>query len=323
MVRDVKNSVSIVLPIKNGLLYLPALENYFELNLLPSDQLIVINDGSDDGSENFLNGWKRRSQNVNLINTKGIGLVACLNLGVQESAHEWIARFDVDDLYVKNRIEYQYSAITPKAVAIFADYRFIDFNGKNYGRITSPLLPAPTALSLINNLRTAHPCAFYKKTAVIESGGYREEDFLAEDLSLWLRMSRIGEIISVPNLLLNYRITGSSTTSVNRQKAISQKNKILKSILLEKSLFFDCIEDIRSIFEHYEKFDESESRKLLLVNDLIAFQNFLKLKNDALFDIMLIALRHLGRPSTISELFRLYFEKSQRDKLRIENVLKI
>ena len=323
MVRDVKNSVSIVLPIKNGLLYLPALENYFELNLLPSDQLIVINDGSDDGSENFLNGWKRRSQNVNLINTKGIGLVACLNLGVQESAHEWIARFDVDDLYVKNRIEYQYSAITPKAVAIFADYRFIDFNGKNYGRITSPLLPAPTALSLINNLRTAHPCAFYKKTAVIESGGYREEDFLAEDLSLWLRMSRIGEIISVPNLLLNYRITGSSTTSVNRQKAISQKNKILKSILLEKSLFFDCIEDIRSIFEHYEKFDESESRKLLLVNDLIAFQNFLKLKNDALIEIMLITIRHLGRPSTISELFRLYFEKSQRGKLRRENVLNI
>jgi glycosyltransferase involved in cell wall biosynthesis len=323
MIRNTRNSVSIVLPVKNGLSYLPTLENYFELNLLPTDQLILINDGSDDGSENFLNGWKKRSQNVNLINTKGIGLVACLNLGVQESVHEWIARFDVDDLYSNNRIEYQYSAITPEAVAIFADYRFIDFNGKNYGRITSPLLPVPTALSLINNLRTAHPCAFYKKTAVIESGGYRQEDFLAEDLSLWLRMSRNGKIISVPNLLLNYRITESSTTSVNRNKAISQKNTILKSILLEKSLFYECVGDIRFIFEHYEKFEESESRKLLLVNDLIAFQNILKLKKDALFDIMLITLKHLGRPSTISELARLYFEKSQRSKLRIENVLKI
>lgn len=323
MMRDVKNSVSIVLPIKNGLSYLPALENYFELNLLPTDQLILINDGSDDGSENFLTGWKRRSQNVNLIKTKGVGLVACLNLGVQESVHEWIARFDVDDLYSNNRIEHQYSAITPKAVAIFADYRFIDSNGKNYGRITSPLLPVPTALSLINNLRTAHPCAFYKKTAVIESGGYREEDFLAEDLSLWLRMSRIGEIITVPNLLLNYRISESSTTSVNRNKAISQKNTILKSILLEKSLFDKCLEDIQSIFEHYEKFEESESRKLLLVNDLIAFQGSLKLKKDAILDIMLIALKHMGRPSTISELFRLYFEKSQRGKLRRANVLKI
>ena len=323
MIRDARNSVSIVLPIKNGFSYLPALENYFELNLLPTDQLILINDGSDDGSENFLTGWKKRSQNINLINTKGIGLVACLNLGVQESVHEWIARFDVDDLYAKNRIEHQYSAITPKAVAIFADYRFIDFNGKNYGRITSPLLPVPTALSLINNLRTAHPCAFYKKTAVIESGGYREEDFLAEDLSLWLRMSRIGEVISVPNLLLNYRITDSSTTSINRDKAVSQKNAVLKSILLEKSLFYNCVEHIRSIFEHYEKFEESESRKLLLVNDLIAFQNILKLKNDALIEIMLITIRHLGRPSTISELFRLYFEKSQRGKLRRENVLNI
>ena len=323
MIRDARNSVSIVLPIKNGFSYLPALENYFELNLLPTDQLILINDGSDDGSENFLTGWKKRSQNINLINTKGIGLVACLNLGVQESVHEWIARFDVDDLYAKNRIEHQYSAITPKAVAIFADYRFIDSNGKNYGRITSPLLPVPTALSLINNLRTAHPCAFYKKTAVIESGGYREEDFLAEDLSLWLRMSRIGEVISVPNLLLNYRITDSSTTSINRDKAVSQKNAVLKSILLEKSLFYNCVEHIRSIFEHYEKFEESESRKLLLVNDLIAFQNILKLKNDALIEIMLITIRHLGRPSTISELFRLYFEKSQRGKLRRENVLNI
>jgi len=323
MIRDPRNSVSIVLPIKNGLSYLPALENYFEINLLPKDQLILINDGSEDGSENFLTGWKKRSQNVNLINTKGIGLVACLNLGVKESVYEWIARFDVDDLYSNNRIQYQYSAITSKSVAIFADYRFIDFNGKNYGRITSPLLPVPTALSLVNNLRTAHPCAFYKKTAVIESGGYREEDFLAEDLSLWLRMSRIGEIISVPNLLLNYRISESSATSVNRNKAISQKNTILKSILLEKSLFYKCKEDIRSIFEHYEKFEESESRKLLLLNDLIAFQSLLKLKKDALFDILFLTLGHLSRPSTISELFRLYFEKSQRGKLRRENVLKI
>ena len=322
MTRIARDSVSIVLPIKNGLPYLPALEHYFELNLLSTDQLILINDGSDDGSENFLTGWTKRSQNVNVINTKGIGLVPCLNLGVQESVHEWIARFDVDDLYAKNRIEYQYSVITPKTVAIFADYRFIDFNGKNYGRITSPLLPVPTALSLVNNLRTAHPCAFYKKIAVIESGGYREEDFLAEDLSLWLRMSRIGEIISVPNLLLDYRITSSSTTSVNRDKAISQKNKVLKSISLEKSLFYNCIEDIRSIFEHYEKFEESESRKLLLVNDLITFQNIQKLKNDTLFDIMSIMIKHLGRPSIISELFQLYSEKSQRGKLRRENVLK-
>ena len=322
MIKNSRNSVSIVLPIKNGLSYLPTLEHYFELNLLPTDQLILINDGSDDGSRNFLAGWKKRSQNVNLLNTKGIGLVPCLNLGIQESVHEWIARFDVDDLYSNNRIEYQYSAITPKSVAIFADYCFVDFNGKNYGRIASPLLPVPTALSLVNNLRTAHPCAFYKKAAVIESGGYREEDFLAEDLSLWLRMSRLGEIISVPKLLLNYRITESSTTSVNRDKAISQKNRILNSILLDRSIFYDCIEDIRFIFEEYDKYEESESRKLLLVNDLLAFQNILKLKKEALLDIILITIRHLARPSTISELLQLYFEKSQRSKLRIENVLK-
>ena len=72
--------ISVLIPIKNGLQYLDQFKNTMTLNLQDSDEIIVVNDGSIDGTSDFLSRWEVSSSNIKIIHTNGIGLVGSLNL---------------------------------------------------------------------------------------------------------------------------------------------------------------------------------------------------------------------------------------------------
>jgi len=311
-----RDPISILLPVKNGLIYLSKLENYFTSNLTSDDQLIVINDGSTDGSAEYLDNWAKKSTNMSLINTKGVGLITCLNIGIKESHHNWIARYDVDDSYSDERLEHQAQAVNNSTVAVFSDYTFISEYNKNYGKIPSPIYPIPTVISLANNLRTAHPSVLFSKEAVVEVGGYRANDYLAEDLSLWLRLSKIGNLVSVPKNLLNYRITSGSITSQNRNKVILKKVEMLNTYPLDASYFAICLDTIEQIFDQYDQAESSCSRKILLLNDLFAASRIMKKSINSRNKLYAASLKLFSKPETYSQILDIYVEKKRRENLR-------
>jgi len=313
-----RNPISVLLPVKNGLIYLPELEKYFTSNLFSEDQIIIVNDGSTDGSTEYLSNWAKKTTNMSLINTKGEGLIACLNMGIKESHHKWIARFDVDDSYPDQRLDHQSQAASGATVAVFSDYTFVNEDGEYYGKIASPVYPTPTVISLANNLRTAHPSVLFSKEAVVEVGGYRASDYLAEDLSLWLRLSRIGNLVSVPKNLLNYRLTPGSITSQNRNKVIAKRAEILKIFQLNPSHFSSCLDNIDQIFDQYDQVESGCSRKILLLNDLFAASRILGTSLSSRKKIYRSSLKLFSTPQSYSQLMRIYMEKKQRGKLRYQ-----
>ena len=313
-----RNSISVLLPVKNGLIYLPELEKYFTSNLSLEDQIIIVNDGSTDGSTEYLSNWAKKTTNLSLINTKGEGLIACLNIGIKESHHKWIARFDVDDSYPDQRLDHQSQVASGATVAVFSDYTFVNGSGEYYGKIASPVYPIPTIISLANNLRTAHPSVLFNKEAVVEVGGYRAGDYLAEDLSLWLRLSRIGNLVSVPKNLLNYRLTSSSITSQNRNKVIAKRAEILKSLQFSPSHFSTCLDNIEHIFDQYDQVESGCSRKILLLNDLFAASKILGTSINSRNRIYKASIKLFNKPQPYSQLMQIYMEKRRRGKLRYE-----
>ena len=252
--------ISVLIPIKNGSQYLDQFKSTMTSNLRDFDEIIAVNDGSTDSTSDFLDNWEASSSNVKVVQTNGIGLVSSLNLGLKHSSHKWIARFDIDDSYENNRINVQRELIKSDTAAIFSDYDFIDEHGNKYGLLTSPILPSPTAISLINSVRTPHPGVLFNKEAVINVGGYREEDFPAEDLSLWLRLAKVGKITSAPNCLLHYRIRKGSISSSRRAQALQKKYEVLKKISIQEHDFIYCLENLKEIFGIYEKYEKSEQR---------------------------------------------------------------
>ena len=257
-----------VLPVHNGEKFIDTSLQLILRNLNADDELIIIENGSTDGTNKKLQKWVSIDSRINLIFTKTPGLVKALNLGVEESFNNWIARFDIDDNYEPDRLKYQRASLNEKTVAIFTDYDFFSDSYNYLGTIPSALDANAVAVSLISSQRTAHPSVLFSKEAVINAGSYRGMDFPAEDLSLWLRMSRFGDLISIPNTLLHYRLSTESITSKKRNEAKNITKKLLTDIGINQKNIVSLIANFESIIELYKKYNYSRERELLILKDL-------------------------------------------------------
>lgn len=260
--------VTVLLPIKNGASYLPKISINIQKNIKASDEILAIDDHSTDKTLTFLKQWQKENPQVRVLQPKESGLVNALNLGIRESSNCAIARYDVDDKYSLNRLELQRTSIHETTAAIFCDY-LICKNNIKIGVIPSAIKKEMVSLSLVSSQRTPHPGVLFNREAVIEVGGYRKEDFPAEDLSLWLRLSRIGDLISIPEALLYYQLSVGSISKVNK-KLIKEKTKLLrKNIGINLDDLDYCTKNLDNILSFYDKFSFSHERKMLFVKELL------------------------------------------------------
>ena len=260
--------VSALLPSKNGERYLSRLIPRILLMLDENDELLVVNDGSTDNSSLILADLAKNDVRLRIITTAGIGLVAALNMGIAEAKNPWVARFDVDDEYPLNRINLQRKLIEADVVAIFSDYSFMSFTGVSLGTLPSAITSNPTKLSLVSGQRTPHPVALLNRANVLSVGGYRVEDFPAEDLGLWFRLLERGRFLSVPKVLLSYRLSGSSISSSNRKEQLATKSKIISGFRSWNVLVESCLEEFSSTVSYYLRQQRSTARVILHVRDI-------------------------------------------------------
>ena len=307
--------VSAVLPIKNGQEWIP--EALLEIsNLLVSqDELIIIDDHSTDSTWKILEGFSCQPS-LRKIKNPGVGLVSALNEGIRVAQHEWIARFDIDDKYRTSRIDRQLAAITPRTVAVFTDYRIVTAEGKDLGLIPSPIHPAATSLSLVHSDRTAHPSVIFRKESALSVGLYRQEDFPCEDLSLWLRLGTVGELVSIPSDELIYTLRNTSVSGSRYFEAKQKSTEILLTSKTANNLINRAIDDFNDVLNFYKKVKLGRKRSLLFFRDLfhpIAFK-ILTIKQKRKVSLKFLAF--LLNPLNLWELLDIYLSQKKRRRYR-------
>ena len=262
-------SVTALLPVKNGMKYILTAKEQLSLTCRKFDEIIVIDDESTDGTLPELKRWAHEDSRVRVINNSGQGLVSALNLGLLESSNNWVARFDVDDKYSQNRIDQQVAVIDSETIAIFSDYEICCPNGDSLGKIPSPVDSDAVKISLVNSRRTAHPSVLFSREAVLSAGGYRAEDFPAEDLSLWLRMSKIGNLVSIPQVLLNYQLRSNSVSGQHRALILKKTSELQYQIGTHRELLKSGFERADTILESYEGLELAKERQILFLQELM------------------------------------------------------
>ena len=308
--------ITALMPIRNGMRFLTESRAVIDQSLADGDELLVIDDNSTDGTSEFLDIWQKENSQVRAIKNKSTGLISALKLGVNESQNNWIARYDVDDQYDVGRLKTQREAITSGVGAIFSDYEFISADGKHLGIIESPVESHASSLSLINSNRTPHPSVLFSREVYFHSGGYRDSDYLVEDLSLWLRMSRQSKLISVPKVLLRYKLHQNSVSAINRNEMLIAKARLLKNIGINPLDIAYCVNESEEIYRSY-KGSPGESRRRLLY-----FYDFVSLLRTNLFpkSISKISwashLREMATFSNVSHVNNLRAERRLRSNYR-------
>lgn len=167
-------------------------------------EVIVVDDGSDDGSLKIVRELAAADPRLVVIATGHEGLGHALNAAIEVARGQYIARMDADDIAEPTRLEKQVAYLDAHhdCVAVGSDIVIVDEIGDELCSVEYPHAHAEIVQALVS-LRAAlsHPTMVMRRDGLLAAGGYRQDRFPAEDLDLWLRLSERGRLANIPSTL--------------------------------------------------------------------------------------------------------------------------
>jgi hypothetical protein len=201
--------VSVILPVWNGERFLAEAVESVLSQTMEAIELLLIDDGSTDGTEEIARDFARRDRRVRVVRLGRSGIADALNAGIARARGRYIARMDADDISHPSRLAKQiaYLDANTDCVAVGSAVEVIDEGGDFVGTRTYPRGHSEITHKMISGLSNAlaHPTVVTRTEALLSVGGYRRDRVPSEDLDLWIRLSQIGKLANMSEQLLSYR----------------------------------------------------------------------------------------------------------------------
>jgi hypothetical protein len=259
--------ITVLMPVRNAAGTVGRAVGDLLAGMLSHDEILVVDDGSDDGSASVISSLE--DPRVRLVATPGLGLVGALNLGLKEASHRWVARADADDRYPPSRLSAQRQARREGAVLVTGDYNFI-VDSQPIGSMPCALSHPFVVASLTHPQRVPHPGVLFDSDAVLAVGGYRDEDFPAEDLALWLRLVHVGDFVGVPSTVVDWTMSVGSITHTHQAAQRNKTAELLVDSFPIQRVAAISPDDVRKELQSQEGTPMAAERAVLLARDLRA-----------------------------------------------------
>jgi len=205
--------VSVLMAVHNEGEYLGATLASLQRQTFLNWELVAVDDGSSDATPEILARAARLDPRVRVISPGRVGLVAALNLGLENCRAPLLARMDGDDICHPRRLACQ--------VAALADDPELDLLATRIRHFPRPLLTdGMRAYETWLNSHLAHdeivrdifvespfanPSVMLRTETLRELGGYLDHGW-PEDYDLWLRYAAAGaRFARLPETLLFWR----------------------------------------------------------------------------------------------------------------------
>lgn len=103
---DKNVEITVIIPSYNSVETLPRTLASLERQVFKNFEVIVVNDGSTDGTDRWLINYISNSPlNITVINQENQGVSAARNMGLSKSQGRYIAFLDADDQFLENGLE--------------------------------------------------------------------------------------------------------------------------------------------------------------------------------------------------------------------------
>ncbi len=221
-------------------------------------ELIVVNDGSTDSTSALLKKISAEHRQVKVLDQENRGLTRALIRGCMEANGEYIARQDVGDLSLPNRLARQLDALCNNRDLVFVSC-WTEFVGpmnellyisKGNGNTTKPtwILSEKERQGVIDG-PTCHGSVMYRRDSYSQVGGYRKQFVYGQDWDLWYRMGEIGKFQTIEEILYQARIIPGSISAGNwkKQTRIGRLSRRALSLRLQGEDDSACLKKVTKI----------------------------------------------------------------------------
>lgn len=160
-------------------------------------EIIIINDGSTDGTRKVLDKISSsdipKNRSVRVIHKSNGGVSTARNVGIKEALFDWVALLDSDDYWLENKISEQVKlthSVNAEFVGAVYQRNFYPFKWKK----------SFFSLSTFDVLKKWYPNTpswLIKKALLVENGCFDEKQKYAEDVDLLLKVLQYTDVYVV------------------------------------------------------------------------------------------------------------------------------
>lgn len=238
--------VSVVIPTRDCLAYLPSALASVMAQGLADLEIIVVDDGSTDGTDRWLDAQVRINPHLVVLRATGEGPDVARNRAIAMARAPLIAFLDADDIWLPGKLAAQlaYHAADADAVFSFTDYLHLDVAGRNFGTCFDfwpafrRVVRAAAADGRFRRLQRPYATIFAenvvgtstvvaRRDALQRLGGFDASIEAAADWDLWLRLAWDSPVGFTPDVGTHYLMARPGSSSRNTRLRIACMRRVI------------------------------------------------------------------------------------------------
>jgi glycosyltransferase involved in cell wall biosynthesis len=204
--------VSVVMPVFNGERFIAeSIASVLASRFENFELLVLMDGGTTDGSSAVATRAAAGDARVRIIDHAHVTPSEARNIGLKEARGEFVANLDCDDAMFPARLGRQVAYLDhhPECVAVGSRVLVVDTAGRPVSVIIRALDHDAIDREHLEGRGGAmpNPAATFRREAALAIGGYSADlKTTGEDYDFWLRLSEVGRLANLPDVLIRYRV---------------------------------------------------------------------------------------------------------------------
>ena len=218
----IRTDFSIIVPVFNCKDYIQStIESILKFAPEGNFELIVIDDGSNDGTSEILNGF---GTEITIFRQENAGEAASVNLGLQHASGKFALVVSADDPLMSSDLFKMAERVfnqQPQIIVVYPDWQLINSEGKVVRKVTTQEYSFETMLG--RSVCIPGPGSVFKLDVAKAVGGRNPDLKYGSDFDFWLRISKFGDFQRIPMTLAQWRMHDNSTSIRLRGPAMARE----------------------------------------------------------------------------------------------------